>query len=112
MEIKINAEIAERIMGSEFRAEGIYWDPKHQELKELPEFLMRDNGLLRETMKSRGYELNVTENPTDLKKGTGKTFTASFGRPNESFQTTQSDERLAVCVAALKAYGFPISNDQ
>jgi hypothetical protein len=116
MGMDMNAEIAEKIMGWEvYRAERTYRDPKqldHGVLEKLPDFLMREHGLLRETMKSRGYELTVIENPTDFKEGRGKTFTASFSRPNESSETTQPDERQAVCVAALKACGFQISNDQ
>ena len=73
---------------------------------------MRDHELLLETMKSHAWELTRTENPADIKKGRGRTFTVSYSRQNATFQTTQSDERVAFCVAALKAYGWAISNDQ
>jgi hypothetical protein len=106
----LNAEIAERIMGWEVhRTERTYRDPTQQLgfLERLPDFLLGDQELLRQRMKTLGYELTVTENPPDIPKGMGKTFTASFSRKTESFQITESGENLAVCVAALKAYGFP-----
>jgi hypothetical protein len=112
----INAEVGEKVFGWEVdRAERLCRDPKEQGagfLKKLPDFLMRDYELLRQTMKDRGYELTTTERPTDIQKGMGRMFTASFKSQTGTFQTTQSDERLAVCVAALIAHGFKISNDQ
>ena len=111
----INAEIAERIMGWEVdRKERLYRHPQRQQgvFEGLPDFLQRDHESLRQTMKSRGYKLTVTEKPLNLKENIGRMFTARYSHQNGSFQTTQPDERLAVCVAALKAYGFPISDDQ
>ncbi|MGD0778837.1 MAG: hypothetical protein ABSC05_39175 [Candidatus Solibacter sp.] len=112
----INAEIAGRIMGWEIadRELGLYRDPKHEKnvVRKLPDFvcLQRAHGLLRQTLQNRCEKLAVTENPTDPEKGVGRTFTASLSRQNNTFQATQSDERLAVCVAALEAYGLPTSN--
>jgi hypothetical protein len=117
----INAEIAERIMGWEvITMEPIepgghfYLNPKQQggeTMGKLPDFLLKDHELLRQTMKDRGYELTIAERPPDPKKGRGRMFKATYTGQNKSVETTQSDERLAVCVAALKAHGFPLSHD-
>jgi len=98
-----------------YRTERRYRDPNQQQggfLEPLPDFLPRDNELLRQTMKSRGWELTVTEAPPDIKNNKGRTFMASYNRQEKTFQTTEAYEHSAVCVAALKAHGFQISNDQ
>ena len=114
----INAEIAEKIMGWRVdRTEQRYHDPNQQAgfWEALPDFLLpRDNELLRQTMKSRGYELTVTDTPPDVTNKKGRTFTASCSRQGKNFQATQSNEQLAVCLAALalEAHGLRIANDQ
>jgi len=108
----INADIAEKIMEWQVdRAQRLYRDPAQRDgaFKPLPDFLLRDHELLRQTMRDRGYELVTIGDPPGFR---GKMFTASFRRREESFLTTQPDERQAVCVAALKVYGLQISNDQ
>jgi hypothetical protein len=76
-------------------------------LETLPDFCLvtRDHELLRKTLKDRGYELEVTENAPDHEHGIGRTFTASLERQGENVRETSADERLAVCIAALKAHG-------
>lgn len=115
MTLDVNAEIGEKIMGWEVdRKQLLYRDLTEQTgfMQKLPDFLLGpSNELLRETMKDRGYELTVTETQADFQKKIGRTFTARFSRQNQSFQTKQADENTAVCLAALKAYGFQLSND-
>jgi hypothetical protein len=116
----INKEIAERIMGWEVftMAEGpggrFYRDAMQGAIDKLPDFvlLQKDYELLRQTMVKRGYDLTVTENAPDIKNNVGRTFTATYRRQSESFQGTQGDEKIAVCVAALKAYGLQLPSDE
>jgi hypothetical protein len=56
-------------------------------------------------MKNRGFALKITHHPVDWKKSIGKTVTARFSRHNQTFESTETEENLAVCVAALKAHG-------
>jgi hypothetical protein len=130
MNIDINAEIAEKIVGWKVdREQRLYRDLNQPEgvFKTPPDFLARtsDHEFLQKTMKSRGWELNVVRSPTaeeiarNLRDGTadfenqvGQMFTVSYRCGDQSFQTSQSDERTAVCIAALKAYGLQIAHDQ
>jgi len=57
-------------------------------------------------MSNKGFTLEVTSNPVNWEKQTGKTFTARFTRGNEVFETTQPDENIAVCMAALQTVGW------
>ena len=59
-------------------------------------------------MESRGYKLTITEKPANTETNIGKLFTASYEWLNEKFETTEEDENVAVCLAALKAYGSPL----
>jgi hypothetical protein len=114
----INAEVAKRIMRWEVLTMEpggrFYRDPEQQgrgAMGKLPDFLLKDHELLRQTMRDRGYELTIAERPPDLQKGRGRMFMATYTGQGKSVQTTQPDEDLAVCVAALKAHGFQIAND-
>jgi len=111
-ELDINAEIAERIMGWIVdRGKRQYCDPLAGSgaWEWLPDFrfVKRDYDLFLEKMKSLGYTITESNNPADLKKRTGPCCTACFSRQGESFQATNGDPRLAVCLAALVAYQLP-----
>ena len=85
--------------------------PEETAMGKLPDFLLKDNTLLRRTMEDRGWRLTIAERQADLQKGRGRMYVATYAGPGKSVQTAQSDENLAVCVAALKVFGFPISDD-
>jgi hypothetical protein len=63
-------------------------------------------------MQQRGYELTVTRTPADFEELRGQMSTACFSRQDEIFQASRTDENLAVCEAALRAYGLAFSNDE
>lgn len=112
-----NAEVAERIMGWNVdRSLRQYWDPKNpQEFwDKVPDFVVVGwcQARLRETLQEHGFELTITSTPADFRELRGKTFTAFVSRQNATHHATRTDENLAVCAAALKAYGLTIDGDE
>jgi len=111
-----NIEIAERIMGlkvdRERRKVYVQTGPDCGWLGPLPDYIVSSpvNNLLREKMEAEGFKLQVIPNPPDVQKWIGKTFTAIFSRSQEIFEDTQDSENLAVCRAALKAFGIEDPN--
>lgn len=105
-----NAEIAEKIMGWNVeRTSRHYWKPGMPAgaMEPIPDFVFKgkDNQLLRDRMESLGFRLNIVENPVDWVKRIGKTFTARFAKGAAIFEATETAAELAVCIAALKAFG-------
>lgn len=100
---EINAAIAERILGWEpiDREKGLYQKPGGSgpgPVGPCPDFFfLPGNQLLREAMSNLGFTLELTTNPVNWEKETGKTFTACFTRGNEAFEETENDENVAVC---------------
>lgn len=56
-------------------------------------------------MEALGYTLSIEPKPVDWKEGVGKTFTALFSIRGQTFESTEADENLAVCRAALMTTG-------
>jgi hypothetical protein len=108
MDINYDVEIAERIMGWKVYPGRFYSDPNQPQdgpLGKLPDFVGTVGGhsLLREALQQHGDELTVTQHePTHE---IGKLFTARLVHHGQIFEETRPDDRVAVCDAALRAYG-------
>lgn len=115
--IDFNLEIAERVMGWNVigvRGDTRFYSAPQQQggVSELPDFLGTDSGhnLLLQELNARDEKVTITKNPP--RGNMGWMFTARVTRRNQDFQTNQSDEKVASCIATLKAYGLPFSGDQ
>jgi hypothetical protein len=59
-------------------------------------------------MRELGFSLEIVRNPPTGDKGA--TITARYAKLNEVFQATASEEKLAVCGAALEAFGVRLAD--
>jgi hypothetical protein len=110
-ERSIDIEIAEKIMGWDIldRNQKLYLqrDKEGANPLRVPDFVIfpQPQRLLRQQMQELGYTLSIEHKPVNWKDGVGQTFTARFSMRGQTFESTEVDENLAVCCAALKTTG-------
>ncbi len=62
-------------------------------------------------MLTRGWSLSIKHTPADLDKNEGQTFTARFQNRDGAFEAIETDENLAVCIAALAVIGVSLPSE-
>ena len=102
-----------RWVGLESIGEGFYRRPGIDSgpSESYPNFLLYQdaNEQLSRVMAGRGYKFGVRHALADFQKNKGQMFTATFTLGRDVFEAENpSDEKVAVCLAALKAFGIQV----
>jgi hypothetical protein len=108
----MNAAIATNVFGWSHIAGGLYTRPGSGggSAELCPDFRINPHHeRLCKKMEGRGFKLAVSEHPWSLEHNEGKIFTARLTRGSETFEATNADQNIAMCLAVLDAVHCPVA---